>query len=281
MSSSSQSKDPKEAKAPNEASLDFLRSLSDRLAPMLSTTVYLSQEQLKDLGVECTKLDFDTGEPTDGGPKFLHLAPVNRMEAIAETDNLVQKSIVRTETEDVDKDNYITAEAVASFFVHSIFNSVLKKDNPDEPNLIEESPWSVNYRYHYSTTGTCWGTCFTLEVRDKSKPDISCFLRNENLLSNDKIFVAELWVFVRLSIKQLMQKKYHDHQTVPVTITSASGRSLRVLQSYVDISNRRVIVRKSAIVELNGDDKENLLKLLKASRWFVGQPTREEPSHLA
>jgi len=43
---------------------------------------YLSNEDMKDLGIRCTGLDLDTGKPTDGGVAFISPYPLTEIDRI-------------------------------------------------------------------------------------------------------------------------------------------------------------------------------------------------------
>ncbi|KAI1642172.1 uncharacterized protein F4817DRAFT_353700 [Daldinia loculata] len=270
MSSSSQTKYPKKANAPNEASVVLLRSLCERLKPMLNTAVYLSQEQLKDLGVECAGLDLDTGKPTDKGPRFLQLASMSQMETLAEKANLIDMDVVQDSTEN----DWHTMRFISYFYL-TLFRLVPEEDHPDRQTILQKTPWSItNFEYIGNSTaeGCHWVVGFALKVSDKSMPDVVCFLGNEEPLRDDEIYTSELWCISRFGGGELIKKEYRHHQTAPVTVVSVSGRSLRVVQGYTD---GRVVVRKSPIYELDSDDETNLSVLLKFAPWFLGHPCRE------
>ncbi|KAI1655485.1 hypothetical protein F4813DRAFT_367163 [Daldinia decipiens] len=284
MSSSSQTKNSQRVQTTSLPSVTLLHRLCKRLKPMMTYTTYLSQQQLNDLGVKCTELDFDTGIPADEGPRFLQLAPLEHIETLAKENNLIEKYIVNTSFET--DDNWHTMRAISYFYTYDLFRFPSEMDkykytanDQDMPyeTVLDHSPWSISYEYCDSIRmdGFHWGTYFALKLSDNSEPDMICFLGNTNPLDDEKIYIGELWCIARFSGSQLSQKEHRHNQTASVTVVSGSGRSLRVVQGYVNTNDESVVVRKSAIIELKGDDENNLKKLLQVCRWFLAQPCKK------
>ncbi|KAI1466367.1 uncharacterized protein F4812DRAFT_465679 [Daldinia caldariorum] len=283
MSSSSQTKNSQRVPVPSQASVALLYKLCQRLKPMMTSTTYLSQQQLHDLGVKCTELDFDTGIPADGGPRFLQLASLEHIETLAKENNLIEHCSVNTSFDTYD--SWHTMRAISYFYDYNLFALVPKTDkytasDQDMPHetVLDHSPWK--YSDHVTINGLRWGTYFALKLKDNSEPDMICFLGNINPLDDEKIYISELWCIARFSCNQLSKKEHRHNQTASVTLVSGSGRSLRVVQGYVDTNDQSVVLRKSAVIELRGDDENNFQKLLQVCRWFLAQPCKKQLSHL-
>ena len=61
-------------------SFEFVRRVLSKIIKHPSP--YLSNEDMKDLGIKCTGLDLETGKPTDGGVTFISPYPLTEIDRI-------------------------------------------------------------------------------------------------------------------------------------------------------------------------------------------------------
>ncbi|KAI1382503.1 uncharacterized protein F4822DRAFT_273660 [Hypoxylon trugodes] len=73
----------------------------------------------------------------------------------------------------------------------------------------------------------------------------------------------------------LRREEYRDHKIAPVTVVSASGIHVRIVQGYVDGDKECVFVRKSRIINIDGNEQENLEELVNIACWLLGSPCRK------
>lgn len=127
-------------------SFDVAASVLKGLKRIGSSTIYLSKQDLVNLRVKCTALDFNTGQPQDGGEKFLDLLPLRRIDMIAK-ENRLDTYDGLTVPEHPGETNRHSANFLHSFF-HShltLYDETIRLEKQHKrqtnPDLLERSGW--------------------------------------------------------------------------------------------------------------------------------------------
>ncbi|KAI1472791.1 uncharacterized protein F4812DRAFT_25290 [Daldinia caldariorum] len=273
MSSSPQITKKSEPAHPAHPAITFAINCRNAMRDEFRPTASLNSVALSKLNVKCTQFDLDSGTPNDGGPKVLEPKPLEEMNAIAKRNKLMALNVVASIGE-FSSGPYYTAETLGAFFFR---DHIL--EGPDEPSdeiLPELGSWEFVPKNHQfvSEEGVEWRAEFTLYSRDKSMLDAVRFLPHTTPFKHDELLFSELWCILATSGSRLAEKKEHEPDEIaPVTIVSACGRDLRVVQGY--IHDDKAWVRMSEVVNTDDDDKQvNLDRLLKVAAWFLGTPCR-------
>ncbi|KAI1086351.1 hypothetical protein F5B19DRAFT_163268 [Rostrohypoxylon terebratum] len=242
----------------------------------------LTPGDLDKLNIKLTGLDLDNGMPEDGGPKLLELAPFDEINDIAtlikfaEHDDTLVKLTEHDAVYSIGEytcGNWHDARFLGNFFLR-LLNSTPYEG---QPILIESSPWirsKGNTLQYVTTSRIFWRTSFCLHLRDSSRQDGVYFLAIDDLLKDNSLHPSEIWCILRNAFSRLKQGKQFIAQKSPATVVSASGRSLRVVQGYVDEDNDCIGVRKSPIIVVEGDKEQNWENLMKIACWFLGSPIK-------
>ncbi|KAI0165340.1 hypothetical protein GGR52DRAFT_575428 [Hypoxylon sp. FL1284] len=242
----------KSALLPQPAAVGFCAQNIRYLRKTLRMTTYLEPADLAALKVKCTDIEIGDGIPKDEGLKVLELKSLDEINDIAEANRLI----------DMDNDK-----------------SSVNARTPAGKTLMDLSPWKVVRRItenYVEPSKIHWQARFSLHVRDDSMPDVVCYLANEAPLVDDKLFLSELWCVLRLGARQLKRPEYSDHKIAPVTVVSASGRTIRIVQGYADGADC-IFLRKSGIVDVDGiEEQKNLEKMVKVACWLLGKPCRDQ-----
>ncbi|KAI1772858.1 hypothetical protein F4818DRAFT_443739 [Hypoxylon cercidicola] len=227
-------------------------------------TTYLDSNDLDWLKVTCTEIDIDSGTPKDAALKVLELKSLDEMNAIAEANELIEDEVNIPIVNAPDLSNKTLLERNGSWKVARVHGAT------DEYVDSLKVHWRVN---------------FALDIRDNSKPDIVCFLANDAPFEGDKLLLSELWCILRMGGAKLIGKEKlrrdekpkqdRNQEIAPVTVVSASGRNLRIIQGYVDGDKDCLFVRKSRIINVDRNEVQNLEGLMRIACWFLGTPCRK------
>ncbi|KAI0376096.1 hypothetical protein F5Y04DRAFT_267310 [Hypomontagnella monticulosa] len=259
--------------APSEPSSNPANDQFREFCRLMKSIPYVDNAHLDRLGVTCEDIDFETGAPADGYPKLIDLVPAHQSDAIIEQTDIGQDNAVPA-TADYPSKNVHEARFVGYFFLYGLFGSISPDSNTP---VLDCSPWVILERRPDTIISSFHGfhIVFTLELGDKSLPDIMCFLANDTPCKDEELYTSELLCIMQFGLRRLRAKRYHGHHHIAVTIASGSGRKVRIVQGYVDKNKGCVFVRKSKFVDLNGNRGDNLRRLMQIHRWILGQPCRE------
>ncbi|KAI1766860.1 hypothetical protein GGR53DRAFT_181846 [Hypoxylon sp. FL1150] len=105
---------------------------------------------------------------------------------------------------------------------------------------------------------------------DPTTPHLNCFLSNEVPLKDMVPSTGELRTILWSVGSRILDKDYQCHRIVPVTIVSACGLRLRIVQGYVD--QAQLIVRMTPIVDFTAGEKKNWNDFIQTICWMIGEP---------
>ncbi|KAI1467567.1 uncharacterized protein F4812DRAFT_459676 [Daldinia caldariorum] len=240
MSSSPQIKDVKPVHPLVAVTTNYIKYLHENG----NSTPYLDENDLAALQIERYKIDIDTGKPEDAGLQFTKPRPLDEMRAIAEA------------TKD----------------------ELLEADFLGQPIEIpgEQIRWKL--------------------YNQGPLPDTISYVANEAPLEEGKLLRSEIFCILRMTRAKLKQPRFCSHEIAPVsfqipppyselfisylmqfkaTLVSCSHKDLRIVQGYVH-GDGRVVVRTSPIINVDGEEAQNLHDLLRIGAWFFGSPCRVE-----
>ncbi|KAI1767610.1 hypothetical protein GGR53DRAFT_101026 [Hypoxylon sp. FL1150] len=203
---------------------DGLRYLKKRL----QLSPYLSSDDLANLKVKCTGIDINSGMPKDEGLKVLEPKALDRMNAIAEANNLINDHAIPSLT----VGHWHEARFLGDFYLRVL----CEQERSTGKTLLELSPWRISYKCpdeYVTPSAIHWRIHFTLHMRDNSKPDTISFLTNEAPFKDGEVLLSEVW-YILQSARRGLKKRYRNHNKASATIVSASGRYLRIVQGCVD-----------------------------------------------
>ncbi|KAI1093969.1 hypothetical protein F5B19DRAFT_448140 [Rostrohypoxylon terebratum] len=233
------------------------------------TATYLEPNDLAKLKVECTEIDFDTGISNDEGPKVLDLRSFDEMDAFAKANNLINNPNVGCLGE-YSPGNWYAANYLGEFFV----GLVDLEPQADQPTLLKLHPWNISRRNCYGDVRDIiyWRIIFHIRLPNGSRPCTVSFLANEGPLQDDKLLLSEVFSILLRGNHELKLEKNCKYQIAPVTVVSASGRRVRIVQGYADGSKDRIVMRKSRIIDVDGEKEQNLQGLMRLACWVFGSP---------
>ncbi|KAI1773017.1 hypothetical protein F4818DRAFT_443899 [Hypoxylon cercidicola] len=225
------------------------------------STTYFSPKDLDVLCVKCTEIDVNSGSPKDEGLKVLELKSADKIKDIAEANERLNTGAISGK---YIATNWQSADQLALFYV-DIFNiedlsgkTVLERFSPWEPEQSGKTDELIRSK-------VLWRVRFTLHLRDRTYPDIVCFLANDAPLEDNKLaFLDPATPYLYCVL--LMQ--------LEVTVVSASGTQARIVQGYIDSKENCLFVRKSSIFEVGGNKKRSLEGLMTIACWLFGNPCR-------
>ncbi|KAI1767834.1 hypothetical protein GGR53DRAFT_463090 [Hypoxylon sp. FL1150] len=250
----------------------FVVNCLRRLGSTFKATHSLSSDDLSWLNIKCTQVGLDSGTPNDGGFKVVEPKPLNEMDAIAERNNLINVDDVYRPGE-YSTGNFYEASTLGDFFFHEFLE---KSDALTKKPLVELGSWKLGPNEndeHCTADKIGWRVAFTLHSHDDSMPaDTIRFLPQSMPIKHDELLFSELWCILKTSARQLKKNELGPDGIAPVTIVSASGRDLRIVQGY--IHNNKVLVRMSEVVNTDQEDEQNLNQLMKVGAWLLGAPCR-------
>ncbi|KAI1091544.1 hypothetical protein F5B19DRAFT_259223 [Rostrohypoxylon terebratum] len=109
-----------------------------------------------------------------------------------------------------------------------------------------------------------------MDTFDPMVPHMNCFLVNElpfqEMIPSSKELKVILWIIGC----RLRDEKYQHHKIVPVTIISAAGYLLRIVQGY--INQQQLFVRMTPIFDFKSGEKAMQTEFYQTLCWFVGDP---------
>ncbi|KAI1762611.1 hypothetical protein GGR53DRAFT_412770 [Hypoxylon sp. FL1150] len=252
---------------------------SKYLRHKIPTTIYLDSNDLDRLHVKCTNIDINSGTPEDEGLQVLQLKSPKEINAIVEADELIKAGAIPSI--EYSPGNWHTAYSLGLFYLN-LFNqqgkSTVNAPDPSSKTLLERiSSWEINQKStdeRVDPSKIYWRATFTLHIRDNSLPDVICFLANEAPLEDDKLFLSELRCILRMGGAKLRQET-RNQEIAPVTVVSASGIHVRIVQGYVDGGKNCLFVRKSDIIKVDGIEKQSVEGLMSIACWLLGKPCRK------
>ncbi|KAH9890296.1 hypothetical protein F4778DRAFT_753254 [Xylariomycetidae sp. FL2044] len=255
----------------SERSFDVNKDLFCRMVQITPQT--LTQQHLEAMGVTLASLDLNTGKPDDGGPIFIRPFSVSRILQVIQQRKPWTVYSIAHEKSDLRLTTAVEVLNVLSGYLHHV-------GRPDERRLIQETDWKQRGtesgyewlnrtdRFH-GIDRADWRVPCLLDKMDGKTPHISCLLANEEPLHQDRLSNAELWCILNLSVARLRRRAYWNQRFIPVTVISSSDRNVRIVQGYVDGEARRVHIRMSKILVLEGNDLPKLAVILS---WCMGDP---------
>ncbi|KAJ5183998.1 hypothetical protein N7492_001614 [Penicillium capsulatum] len=117
-----------------------------------------------------------------------------------------------------------------------------------------------------------WLTLRFTGSEDASKPHTRAFLTDSVPLCPD-LLTGEVSVAFGLAKRRRLQNEYKSHRYIPATIFSASDRQLRIIQSWHDKQDPKVLhIRRSPILDFRDGSRGNWKDWIAALCWVAGKP---------
>ncbi|KAI0902673.1 hypothetical protein F4823DRAFT_621184 [Ustulina deusta] len=253
------------AQACRDAAVKALLSLQ----PMHTSVRYIRPSDIAALEINCGQLDFNSAESTIGKP-FLQLMSVENMDKLAR-----EHGFDRVEGLD---DPERTSNFRVATDVAAALDEYLRQRH-DDVNVYERSLWNRRAFDTYESPrltnfqkGSMWRVDRILEPKNGSLPHVNCFLCDNQNLEEDALLFSEVWCILLFTVSILRQPKYEKHETVPVTVVSASRRKVRIVQGYVDGRSGIVNISKTPIISLDEGEKVCWAECMTILRWLVATP---------
>ncbi|KAI1130602.1 hypothetical protein F5Y10DRAFT_235193 [Nemania abortiva] len=257
-----------------KCSVNGLGFLKKRLAK-----VYLDEDDLAALKIECSNLDFDpTPCPPDAGA-LLNPMPAQKMERLAR-----EYELASLEGTGPFENNSFNEASILNRRIDSYLRRFQQPDDVDCLFLIDnsvyrkhgfssvEAPLLGCFRY---SLGRLFQVQHVLEVRDRSSSHVTCFLSEDAPLRGDALMLSEVWTILAIASLYFHRLDSGKFKIIPVTVISVSGRQFRIVQGYADGETEIIHIRKTRIVDLGyGEDpeKEHWSEIMTLMRWVLAEP---------
>jgi len=256
---------------------------------------YVSPPMLKEFNVKTMPLDFRTGNLPDQVQAFIRpLSPQTIAQMLHRSGSLtLRRDFVKKNGPDLRlDDDYVEA----TFFWDLIETHLKRRGRRDDlPVIPYSSRWRLfsnesKYLTRLSRDYANWQVKailrYCIDTPDKgpsaprtldpAKPHTICFLADEAPLTQGQVSTSELNTVVWLAGLNYLDSIYSQHSVVPITVVSASGRRVRVVQGNVNFRKCTVGLRISEIVEFEKgvtDDRGHINeKYLTLLGWLIGDP---------
>lgn len=116
-----------------------------------------------------------------------------------------------------------------------------------------------------------------LKDPSKSKPHMNAFITDGEPLLSDHLSTGEASVAFGLITQRRWQDGYNSHRYIPINISSASDRQIRVLQIWHNKQNPKTLqVRRTPITEFWGGMRGNWRDWITLLCWMAGKPVGEK-----
>ncbi|KAM4054988.1 hypothetical protein HRG_005802 [Hirsutella rhossiliensis] len=227
---------------------NVMRPLSSKYEP------YVSDERLRGMNITMSDLDFVSGKPGNGGEQFIEPIPavtVNQWLNETKPWTIRRDFHVQPEFADNPQNSYRALNSLSRGEADWQVKCILRHNaTPHEPHVL------------------------TVLDPDLDKPHTICFLADNALLRDDRLSSSEVITVVLLSVLLRAEPKHNprNHRISPVTIVSASNRSVRIVQGFADIETRAVEIRKSPIVHFDQGVWANWDQWVIVLGWLMGNP---------
>ncbi|KAF2969048.1 hypothetical protein GQX73_g4472 [Xylaria multiplex] len=287
---------PREPRAPNDNRydpkdpLDINAMNSSLLANRLLSSInkrqsaYLSDRALKRLNIQCTGLDLNTGMPSDGSETLIRPFPMAKIHSIFKERQPWNKyKIIH--------DHILGPDDGAQGVLYSIYGHLNSGDFDDDfdfgdcdppPTLIQHTDWQLRdmewdegERLLRRPVGLAslprWTVMDVLDKIDGVTPHVSCLLMDRAPLRDAQLSSAEICCILAVTFRRFRQREYRNHRFIPVTIVSAAGCRVRIVQGYVDPQEDGMRVRKSPILDLHDDVEQNQKQIELLTSWCIGE----------
>ncbi|KAH9884035.1 hypothetical protein F4778DRAFT_580960 [Xylariomycetidae sp. FL2044] len=235
---------------------------------------HLTIQQLEHFRINCSTLDLSSGKSSDNGPAFIRPLPIPRIRQVLE----LTRPWARRELSTKEGTTYPLAAALE---ISSYLGGYLLDSEDRESALIDSTSWKergmdwdgnewLSHRKGLNGPNPIeWYVEHVIEKMDGITPHLACVLVDRAPMIDKQLSHAEVWCILNCTSARLLRPEYRNQKIVPVTVISAAGRKVRVVQGYVDGQESRVQVRKSKKLNFEQEDRQNTELILS---WLIGDP---------
>ncbi|KAI1388544.1 uncharacterized protein F4822DRAFT_429162 [Hypoxylon trugodes] len=187
--------------------------------------------------------------PKVGGFKFPNTKPFGEMKDFAEAKGFKNHPVAQGE---LGLGDWYRADMLATFFKELLECPV----DEGKLSLLESNSWRLSkeklFQHHRgNTTEVHWRTGFFLYPNEKSRRDSICFLTTEDSLDQDTLTPGEVACIAGSGFSRLPKRKAPKQVAAPVTVVSASGKGLRVIQGCAD-NDGLINLFKTSFIKVDG-----------------------------
>ncbi|KAI1326511.1 hypothetical protein F5Y16DRAFT_374983 [Xylariaceae sp. FL0255] len=248
----------------------FSKVLQQRMLQGVRRNVYLSEDDLQSLGINCSKLDLQTGLSFSASPgTSSDVQSLVQPWSLAKIEGQMQKcgfggkwkyQALNLAVEPTEKGT----QTEGGHELARILELHLEGADAKLNGLIDGSAWDFHrwaeatwMRLGYTMELTRmdpmtrkqrehkdreWYPKFALVPKDGKSPHITCFLTERSFLRDDCLLQSEIWTILGMTISQICHGPRKDHKILPVTIITGSGSKFRIVQAMSTVPPRRSLL---------------------------------------
>ncbi|MCJ1464543.1 hypothetical protein MMC07_003156 [Pseudocyphellaria aurata] len=239
-----------------------------------SSTPYLCQVELINLGIKRSKMDLRPEDKPDSGPRFCTLFPSDAI------DKTIEKAFVDEEYEDEGPPEWFPPDPVlydANYAACQMGNLMLKYlgFRGFDWNMIASTKWdrtgestrTLPFIGAYPFAGPEeWGVLEILGIPARYQSHLACVLA-DGAAADDRLRRSELKCVLQYILRGMLLDKYDEFLVYPVYVYSFSNRDARIIEAHFDGSH--LVVRTTPYLNFEEENQENINLYL---RWMLSEP---------